>query len=498
MADETPGEIAVKTRDQFRRDYTRDYSLRIPDADVGPGTQPDVDASTFADGAMILVNDAQVIGRGTNVRTSGGQWLKDIGEPEGIFARGPVGGSGAFTITASAGGGTILVGTELREKSSKLRFKTISPTALYFNGAQIEVTGIDVGPATNFKAGTVLQFQAQPPGIGQNATVVLQNDGTGISGGREADNDEQYRLLIEARRQNPPAAGNDAAYQRAIEKTPGVAVEKAHTYPAALGSGTTAFTFTLRPSKSGASRVPNAAQISAVEEYVIGQFPADDGLFASTLTAQPITVSLRVSWAPGALSWTDVTPWPAYIAGDKVVVDAAVTPAPTTFRLTTATTTTTPQVGQTIAFYDPSVQIFQRKRILTVTVIVANKSWTITVDTSNAASDTSYTPVVGQAPCPHSGSLDALVPALLGYMDRLGPGEQIAVFKDAGQRQRRHPPSPTSWPNEINNQLVGPLLALPAVKSVAALEPTDPFATTTGTPGVQSFLIELGNLCAFV
>lgn len=497
MADE-PGEIVVKDRAQIRANYTRDYGLRVPAADVGPGTQPDVDAQTFADGVMFLVNDAQVIGRGTNVRTSGGQWLKDIGEPEGIFARPAVGGSGTLTISASVGGGTIQVGSEYREKNSGLRFRTISPTALCLDGSQIEVTGIDTGPGTNFKAGTVLIMQAPPPGISQLATVVLQNDGSGISGGREADGDEQYRLLIQARRANPPASGNDAEYQRAIERTPGIPVEKAFTYPAALGPGTTAFTFTVRPSSPGGSRIPNAAQIAAVHDYVVGQFPADDQIFACLLTAQPTTVALRVTWAPSALGFVDVTPWPRHIAGDNVRVDMTSTPTATTFRLTTATSTTTPLAGQTIAFYDASSQRFQRKRILSVSVVSAGMSWDIVVDTSNAASDTGYTPYIGQAPSPYSGSLDALVPALLSYVDGLGPGEQFASLPDPGRRQRRQPPSPNAWPSEINNRVVVNPLALTAVESVSLLAPSDPFTATVGTPGVESFLITVRDIGAFV
>ncbi len=185
-------------------------------------------------------------------------------------------------------------------------------------------------------------------------------------------------------------------------------------------------------------------------------------------------------------------------ADDMVIVDGAVTPTPTTFRLTTATSTTTPLVGQTIGFYDASVQLFQRKRIGTVAVVVAGKSWDITADTSNAASDTSYTPFVGQVASPYSGSLDALAPAIISYFDGLGPGEQVASFPDPCRRQRRQPSSPTTWPSTINSKLIAPILAVAAIENATVLLPANPFSTTVGTPGIQSFLITLGDLCAFV
>jgi uncharacterized phage protein gp47/JayE len=495
--EETPGEILTKTRDQVRDQFTRDYQLRVPSADVGEGTQPYVDGSNVADATMLLYNDAVVIGRGTNLRTSAGTWLREIGEPEGIFARPAVGSSGFVEVVTSAGTWTILAGTELRDQKSRLRFKVLT-TALYGNGALVPVTGIDKGPATNLDAGTILQFTAPPPGVSPSAEVAEASDGSGLSGGRDADDDAAYRRLIAARRADPPASGNDAEYQRAIQNVPGVAVEKAFTIPAILGPGTTAFVFTMRPSKLGASRVPNGAEIATVLEYVIGQEPADDGIFACSILEVPVVVALKVTWAKGAPSWVDVTPFPTYISGDKVLIDGAVAPTTTTVRLTTATSTTTPQVGQTIGFYDAANAVFRRKRISVVAVVVANKSWDIEVDTANNASDTSYAPVVGTAASPWSESLDALVGPVLGHFEEFGPGEQVASLPDPGRRQRRQPESPAVWPSVIGNRLIQPVLAATSYVADADLqEPTVPFATPVGTPGVLSKLLTLGDLCAF-
>jgi hypothetical protein len=103
---------------------------------------------------------------------------------------------------------------------------------------------------------------------------------------------------------------------------------------------------------------------------VVGKEPGDDSLFACSLLADPVVVALQVEWKTGAQSWTDVTPWPTYIAGDKVLVDGATTPTATAFRLTTGTLTATPQVGQTIAFFDASQGKLQPKRIGAVSVVV--------------------------------------------------------------------------------------------------------------------------------
>ncbi len=496
--DQTPGVIVTKTRDQIRDKWTQDYKLRVPAADVGPGTQPFVDGSTAADAVSFLVNDAVVIGNGTNLETSAGAWLSGIGKSEGIFKRPAVGASGFVQVAASAGGGTILAGTEIAEPNSGLRFQCTA-TALYADGAAVPITGIDTGPATNFPAGPILQGTAPPPGIGPTATVLEQSDGEGLSGGREADTDEDYRLLIAQERANPPASGNDAEYQKQIQATPGIAVERAFTTPAILGPGTIGAVFTMRPSRVGASRIPNAAEIAAVEAYVVGLEPADDSLFLGTILAQPTAVALRITWAPGAQAWADVTQWPAYIAADEVRVLGTPTPTATTFRLHTDTATTTPQAGQTIGFLDATNQRFVHKRILSVSVVLADKTWDITVDTSNNASNTTYTPFAGQYASPWSPSLTSLVLPVLSYFDQLGPGEQVASFADPGTRQRRQPPSPGQFPSVINNRLIAPFVSglVSSVTDAVLLEPATPYSTTVGTPGVLSYLITLSDLAAF-
>ena len=142
--------------------------------------------------------------------------------------------------------------------------------------------------------------------------------------------------------------------------------------------------------------------------------------------------------------------------------------------------------------------------------------WDITVDTTNSVSDTSYTPVAGQYVSPWSDSLDTLVPPVEAYMSVLGPGEQFASFADPGARQRRNPPSPASYPNVLSLRLLaGPttapfvavgavppapaptLTTTPSLLDVGVQEPTLPYATTVGAPGVTVYLQVLADLAAY-
>src|SRR5690606_18200012 len=50
--EQLPGEIVVPTRDTLIEQWKRSHRLRVPDADTGVGTQPDVDARVAADALM--------------------------------------------------------------------------------------------------------------------------------------------------------------------------------------------------------------------------------------------------------------------------------------------------------------------------------------------------------------------------------------------------------------------------------------------------------------
>lgn len=155
-----------------------------------------------------------------------------------------------------------------------------------------------------------------------------------------------------------------------------------------------------------------------------------------------------------------------------------------------------PQVGQTIALFDRANMRFVDKKILTVAV-VSPGIWTLTFDTTNGASDTTFTPAVGDYVMPWSDSLPILIDPVAAFYETLGPGEQFATFFDEGYRQRRYPSSPTSWPNEITSRLSTPLEQLSAIDTVLVKSPALPYATPVGVVGVSSNLLEMGKLAVY-
>jgi uncharacterized phage protein gp47/JayE len=511
--DVLPGVVIVKTRDQFLVQYLRSHQLRAPLASVDLDSEPYVTGSAIADVANILSQNAQAIGRSIPLASVSGKDLDALLKSLGLAPRYPETGSqGAVIPTTSLGGANIPATiTECTDQTGQIFYVTV--TGLYINPsglqgvANVPIAAKSTGPTTNLAAGTKLTWSAPPGGLVSTCIVVTQSDGSGLSGGRLGETDDEVRNRISDAYANPPAAGNDAAYQAAIELSQGhgVAVQKAFTYPAALGPGTTAFCFTLSPANPGSSRLPNSTQLQQVHDYIVGQFPGDDGLFACVLLAQNIDIVLQVTWADGAASWVDAVPWPPYcttVATPSAFVVSAVT-SPVAFSVDCISGlragAIAPQSGNNIAVYDPVAGTFRQKRILTSTPLGGGGTtgpWALTIDTTNGVSDTTFTPAINQRVCPWSDSLDALIPPVLEYFIGMGPGEQFSTFFDPGMRQKRNPPSPRFWPSVITSRLTADVLSLDAIEDAVVIEGLGQH-TTVGTPGTTSYLIELSHLTAF-
>jgi uncharacterized phage protein gp47/JayE len=495
--DELPGKIEVPDRDRIREDWLRDYRFHGPDGvSTVDGTLPFLEASVFADSAVGVWSAVQTTGNNLVLTEATGTALEQWATSSGLDGRtAPIGSTGYVVADASAGGTTIFVGDELKDTAG-LRYQcTVTDT--YYDGGLIPVAGIDTGPGTNQEPDVVLTWTAPRPGCGPTASVWTSADGDGLTGGRDEETDGELLERIITTRANPAASGNDAEYQQAVKKTPGLPIQAAFTVPAILGPGTIAVTATMQPDAPGGSRLPTTAQLAAIEAYVKDQFPADDGLFVCSLIGQNVDVALEVAWQTGANDWADVAPWPPYYAStDAITVQSAT--SPTVFILERASANyagvTQPIVGQTFALYDNAAAKFRRKRILSFT---GTGPWTITVDTDNAASDTTYTPVAGQAASPYSASMDLVVAPILAYFNGLGPGEQVSTFFDPGLRQRRSPASPGSWPNTIGYKLINGVQDVAAVNDANLLSPSIPTTTTVGTPGVSSYLLQLRYIAVY-
>lgn len=490
--DKTSGDFTVKTRDQDRDDWLTDFKSRIPAADIGKDSQPYKDASVNADTNAPIYANCSIIADGASWSTATGAALVkhavEIGLPEPAASN----GSGFVIVEAAAGGGTILAGTEIRYVAGGIRFAT-TVDGTYNDGDLCAIESIDTGEAANLAAGTVLAWVSPPAGILGTARVFENTDGSGVSGGAPAPTDDETKEEISEIYAEPAASGNDPDVIQAVQKLRGIAIQKAFCIPCMQGPGEYAVCFTMRPTSSGASRLPNAAHLTRVAAELEAAFPGDDGIYVCAVLDQPYAVCLEVEWLSSVSSWTDIAPWPPYNA-TKVVVSGAVPATASTARLSNCTVA--PTVGKNIAFYDAVSKTFKVKRILTA-VVSAGTTYNVTFDMTGNASDPSFVPAAGAIVSPWSPNMSSLVAPLLAYNDGQGPGEMVAsVNPNAGRRQRRMPEStPTSWPHTVTTSILDGIF--PLTNNVELLEPATPFGTTVGTPGVSVYLHRISDIGIF-
>jgi uncharacterized phage protein gp47/JayE len=494
--DDLPGTLEVPTRDEIATAFRRDYGIVSPESDTTDGTQPDVLAKTVAITLLPIYSDAVLIANGINEDNATGKRLDRVGARYGVPRPQAVGASGYVFVNANSG--TIQADDEIKNRQTSKRYRAATATPVV-DKSPVFIIGRDTGPATNLPEGTTLQWSSPRPGIGQTATVATG----GLTGGADVADDATYLALIQEARRNPANADNDAAIQKAVRETPGIAIAAVFSYPGIFGPGTYGYAFLLAtPAGSDpALRIPNTAQRATVAAWVTGQLGGADSYFCLQVAASLTDITFRAVWDPGARGWLDSVPWPAYKpAGNvgtagTVYVSAGV--SPTQFTLSTDNSyysdAVQPQVAQSIGLWDSAALLFRKK---TITSVTGTGPWTITTDpTGLSGSDTTFTPFLGNRAMPWSDSLVDFGKPVIAYFNNFGPGEQFASFSLDGRRQRRNPAPPKKYPQQISTDAIVPILALPSIQSATLVEGVAP--VPVGTPGISVYLRTLNQLAVF-
>lgn len=486
------GELTVRTRDQVRDRFKRDYVFRVPDADVSENSQPHVDATIIANVVAPFYANANVLAKATTWLTAKGDELSDWADQLGRPRKEATGGIGYVIVEAASGGGTILADAELRHQAKGIRYKVLVG-GVYQDGDLLPVQGVDTGSTTNIEAGAKLNWVSPAPGILGTCRVFENSDGSGVTGGGAEETDEELLAALKDLHANPPASGNDAAIRQFVMGLTGIAIQQCFVFPCIEGPGEYSVAFTMRPDSPGASRLPNGAHLSRVEAELASAFPGDDGIMVASVSNHDVKPCLKIRWVDTIDGFVDATAWPPYSA-TKYIVRSASTPTAESAQFEKCVVP--PSVGNTVAFYDTVSKVFRRKRIATVVEVAPNDVYTVTFDVTGSASDPSYVPIAGAIISPFATNMSALIAPMLVYMDKQGVGEMVATFGDPGRRQRRSPQSkPGSYPHTVTSALIDDVYEL--VDDATLVEPTTPFATTTGTAPLLVYLHRLADVGVF-
>lgn len=506
-------DLILPTRDDIASDFRDSWQARGASAtpprviDVSEGTMPYRIGEAVADIALPFYANDNTIAQSFVVRGMTGDRLERYARErleanaDGSIRLPSIGGSGYFQATKiAAGGAYIAQGTILIHQATKFTYQVVV-SATYFDGDAIPIEGVSKGPDTNLDADAPLLFDSQPAGCSPGGVVLAQNDGTGVlvglTGGHDAETDEELQDRVIEAQSNPPADRNSARLVQVAQKTGGVPIVRAFAYPGWFGSGSSAVAFLLRSDVSS-TQLPNGTQIGLVEQNVRSVFATDDSITVVTVLGTDFNIALGVTWISNARGWSDLTPFPQASPSDPLVVDGTAAISSTAFRVkTTSTSITAPQVGQTIALYDASTKTFKRKRIATVATIIAGRKWALTFETALNVSDV-FVPTGGALVSPFASSMQRLIAPILSYVRTLGPGEMFSSLPDPGGRQRRWPFSPDTWPSVVTNEgLVNAAKASGLVSDTEVLLPSTPHTTPVGTPGVLVYRLQMKDFAVY-
>lgn len=490
--------ITTKTRDEIIDDFERNYLNRAPGALTGPGTPVRRDAVLIADALMPVYSNCAKMGRALALDERTEEELRQLADDMSVPLAGASSSSGFVTARAATSGTVIFAGDELIEPSSKLVFYCTT-TASYADGGQVSVAARSTGPETNLDAGKVLQWRSPRPGCSTTAVIAEATDGSGLTGGAAADGREQIIEKIRNAKETPPAAGNDADYQKWIRDTPEIQIQEAFIYPCAHGPGTTGWCFTVAPNASG-SRIPNEAQVAIVRSYVAAKASKTDISVSLTIVAEAVEIVVGVDWADADAQWANETPWPQYLpiapsVGSGAIRIGTVTNA-NTFQLVASngdySTCGDPSAGTVLGLFETleGDRRFIRKTIMAV---IGTGPWTIICDQTYGASDNIFVPRTGMRVMPWSDGLAQFIAPVVAHFDAVGPGEVKPPGYLAGQRARRFPESPKRWPGKVTKSLELTLESMGIVESLDMLEGGGQVATVSPNPN----LLVLSYLAAF-
>jgi len=501
--DVLPGVTIPLTRDEWIANRLKFYRFRQEDADVGPDSQPHLDACLLADQLVIMSENARRIGQRVPLSEAEMASLKQrAAELDGGTGRldpyPALGASGSIVASTGTTGSHIYEHDEFKYNSIVYE---VTRSETYQDGDPIPVRGKTTGPTTNLIAGTIVTWSAPRPGCYATAVVAEDQNGEGLIGGRDEETADEYRQRLSDAMANPAAQENDAYIRSLIEdsRAHGVSVQKGFTFPGLFAGGSLGFTCTLKPASPGASRRPSTVQLAEIANYVIGKL-STDAVFPIALSATTTVVSLEVDWDPAADGWANVLPWPyspgAGAPATVQMVVGTVTDS-THFQIKVASGSTytalgAPGSGTALALWDAVHGVFVRK---TVASITGTGPWAITCDAANGASDVAYTPIPDQLVSPWSENLPDAVTEVLAYIGTMGPGEQVASPIGGGMRQARSPaPTPKLYPSDIDDRIQSRVDDVESVVSCDLLKADPSTPGVPGSPGTTGYILELEDL----
>lgn len=276
--------LNTPTLAQLRQQRRGDIAVRLPGADVTlrRATLP-ILADADARGQFDVLNALRGwYAEQFLVESCAAEYLDRVASRYGIARLGATFAAGN-AIFSGTDGIAVPIATPLQTSDGAVQFTTQAAGTIASGSATIAIEAATAGSAANLAAGAPITISTAIAGVIPTAVV----DGSGLSGGTDAETDDALRARVLARIRQPPQGGAASDYIAWAKTVPGVT--RAWCYPLLDGLGTVGVTFVM---DGRTDNIPLTADIDAVQAAIDALRPVTAGLrvFAPTADALSITV----------------------------------------------------------------------------------------------------------------------------------------------------------------------------------------------------------------
>ncbi len=451
---------AATVRDDILRTIRNGLIARgVANPQLGPGSLEFVNATAVANEIAVANSNVQIKADAQMPDTAIESDLDRLTAMFGLARR--VASSSVGYVTLSTSANTYIpVGAQLVDQSGIRYEVTVGGT--YTNTSPtnlVPIQSIDEGAKTNHVEDDVLRWTSTPPYAQPTALVTA----AGLTGGLDAEGDEDLRARLFSRLQNPP---NNCNWNQiaAIAEEIHTSVQKAYIYPAANGPSTVHIALAQAPQVLSASLTALTStsknrdidalnglatgpiMLGTVVPYIQGQLPEYVESVITSVTNVPNDVSIALSLpaSPAAVpsgpggGWIDGSPWPDF-TGSLSATKCSVTAVTSTIEFTVDAPTAPYDNVTHICWLSPVDWVLYRAKVLATTTGTTG-AYVIHLDTPFPGI------AVGDYIWPDCTNAQTYVDAILTAFGQMGPGEKTTANITRGYR---HPVPVNSWPHTL-------------------------------------------------
>lgn len=450
---------AVEIRDQILRDLTYYGARHDITYNVLPGSDYYKIATALGNRVAIAIANNLISNDQRNPLLATGDALREIARVYGIEERPAAPSAGAAIVSVSTTT-TIPSGWQATAPNG-LKYQVQSTTSVD-DGDSVTIASTTAGRSTRLAAGTQLTWDSAAVAPLLNPLTVGPG---GITGGEDADDDEDIRRRLVDRLAAQAIGGNSASIKQWSEDV-SAGIQAGFVYQAIRGPGALDFAVT----RSDGDRTVSSILVTQSKANVIANMPGGViSINGTTVVPEEIDVifEMKLPFPDSAGGtgggWIDASPFP----------DAIVRVTNVGFPALTIDATTAPLVGQTIGLWDNTIDSPVMRPCRITTVGGTSGAYTITLDIAVSFVDVDDIVSAG------AENLVRYAETAIAEFLALGPGEKTNSV-DLLPRSLRYPRPEVLWPFEITSRQITTVQA--AYPEISDLAFAGVFLEGTSTP----------------